>query len=200
MSVQFPTLSQADQQQRYTDMAKMTLYPYSYVFRAVSNTATFNKTSIAALNTNYFTIEFKADNNLAVSIFEFNASLLYEPQSGSGIESQVLFEVSYLNTLDPTILNLNGAPPATPTIPTDNGNIIYRNIQKVEIPQAGTGIIPVLFNFGAFHRYTPYNYLLKYNQSLFMHVGLGAGLTDHDGAGVLDGSFIFHTLPTGLQI
>lgn len=199
MPVQYPSLSQGDQEQRYKEIAGNTLFPYSYPFY-LDNTSGNFPTAFAPTNgpaMHYCTFAFQADNNLAISDLEVQASFVFG-RTSTVKTTQVLVEVSYLNILDPNIIIPFGTAPAIPTRPGDTGNIIYRNFLQAIIPDDSGAGFPSVLTIDDFRRYEPYNYLLKFNQIIYMFVAVVDGSVTQLQS--ISGSFIFHTLTTGLKI
>ncbi len=159
----------------------------------------FNKSTGAPLGIDYFTMAFQADNNLAISALEVQLSIESD-QVATIISSAALFEVSYSSTMDPSLLVFTGTPPVVPTTPSDIGNVIYRSYINLFIPASTAANNSSLYLVDDYRRYEPYNYLLKYNQTIYMHVGLGTAILGNGAGATISGSFIFHTLATGLKI
>lgn len=206
MPTQYPTLSQAEQTQRWTDMAKANLFPYTFTFINNLDTADYPKTA-PNLSINYFTMAFQSDNNMSLSAIQVNLAGIPTRPFGStaDILLTTLVEISYSPVLESV---LAGGPtnvtPVVPTIPSDIGNIIYSNVNYSLIPFYNmTPPSPVLFStpfaINDFRRFEPYNYLLKYNQYLYMHVGITYAGGAINSGGTLQGSIILHTLTTGLK-
>lgn len=197
MSVQFPTLSQPTQTARYTEISNRTLYPYSYPFY-INNLAAslFTKTD-PVLGLGYFSIGFQADNNLAITAFEFQASINTNTSLVSPNNALFYFEASYSPIPDANLLN-PATPPAIPTTPADSGNIIYRNFLQFLIPKTASPGLATPVSIDDFRRYEPYNYLVKFNQIIYFH--FAADMTTLTIGGNIGGIIIFHTLPTGLKI
>lgn len=191
MPVQFPTFSTQEQTDRSTNYAKNTLFPYTFAYRAVVS-STFTRSALGGA-WSYFTLGFKADNNLAVSNLEVGFSLALLPGLVD-INTLILVEVSYAPVLDEGLLNLNGVP-ALPTSPSDTGNIIFRRMEEGYLLHTATST-QFLSGYN-FNRLEPYNYLLKFNQILYMHVAVNVEVVATNS--VANGVFIFHTLPTGAK-
>lgn len=200
MPVQFASLSELTQKERYKKIAEETLYPYSYPFFAstTGGTTGFNR-SQAALGLSYFTMGFQADNNLAIAAIDFNASMQVAP-GAAAINSTFLFEISYLNLLDPGLISIAATAPTVPTVPGDSGNIIYRNISFLGVPTAAASanLAAPFALIDDYRRYEPNNYLLKFGQTIYIHVA--ADNTSLAQIANINGSVTFHTLPTGLKI
>jgi hypothetical protein len=194
MPVQFPSLSGDTQTKRYQKLAEETLFPYSYEFNVGYGAGLYTKAQ-AALSAHYFSFGFLADNNLAIAILE--AQITGSIAGGmAAINAGVTIEVSYSSVMSATIF-AGTTPPAIPFTPTDLGNIIYRNQVSVNVLPSATQAATI-FYLNDFRRYEPNNYLLKFNQILYIHLavtdnilGLGSGM---------NGGVIFHALPTGLKI
>ena len=107
--------------------------------------------------------------------------------------------MSYNDTLNSTSVT----PSTSPVAPSDIGNIIFDssvNFKSAAHSGAIAGTLyadPVTLN--AFNRYEPYNYLLKFNQILYIHVGMtfNGGSLETDGTWF--SSVILHCLDTGLK-
>jgi hypothetical protein len=192
MAVQFPQRTIQEQTAAYQAYAANTMFPYSFSFNALINGGHFPKSGGGF---SYFTLGFQADNNLAISVLEFVADMNVVI-TGAGITAGFLFEVSYSPIAETTVIDNIAAAPAVPTTPSDTGNIIYRSIFTFVNTTATTAFVNRVDDY---RRYEPYNYLLKYNQVIYMHIGINAA-TVAAGAGNINGIFIFHTLPTGLKI
>lgn len=194
MSVQYPSLSDATQKARYKELAENTLYPYSYTFD-IGFASTLYTINQATLGMNYFTFGFQADNNLSIAALEVQVS----GNVTGGVAAVIgttIFEISYAPVLSPQIFTAT-APPAIPVAPTDNGNVIYRNFATTTIAPTATAA-NTSFSLDDFRRYEPNNYLLKFNQILYIHIGVGTALLNLTGN--MNGSVIFHALTTGLKI
>lgn len=200
MAVQFPQRDIAAQTAAYQDYAANTLYPYSYPFRLLASGAT---PGTAYPNTSptggwkYNTIAFQADNNMAISNVEISVTS-YLLTVGVSIPDQFTICLSYSPVFNATPLVItSGAPTVSiPTIPGDNGNEIIRYTwsQVTDVVTNGTAV----FTGTLYERFEPYNYLLKYNQYLYIHIAASSGSL----TAVVDivGDVILHTLPTGLKI
>lgn len=200
MPTQFPTLSIGEQTSRWTDMAKSNLVPYSYELYLQSSDSASYPTAITynGLVYRYLTIQWQADNNLAIADLEFNAGINIATDVTT-LNASFIFEVSYASVLDPNILVLaSGAPPTNPIAPKDIGNIIYRNVQNIFVPTTAAGQDTSNNVTSAYRRYEPYNYLVKYNQSIYMHIAVDAFTLAR--TPLINASFIFHTLATGLKV
>lgn len=203
MPTQYPTLNGGEQTARWENMAKQNLFPYSYLFTAAWTNATdFGNTfpkSVSIGNSqtlSYFTMEFKSDNNMAISILEYSAALRFFNAAGAGF-SVFMTEVSYNVNMAPNVISNVSTPPSVPTTPSDIGNVIYRHIESQAIPTTSAGS-DTNQSVKDFHRYEPYNYLMKFRQSIYMHVGFLSTLGANN-AGQMWGAFTFHNLCTGLQ-
>lgn len=181
-------------------MAKVNLFPYTYQFRAVVNTTNFDRTGANSFI--YTTIAFQADNNCAISDIEVNFTITPARGFSTANDPRTLFniQVSYSD-----VLNVNSVTPATtPVTPSDTGNVIYNTFDGMKA-NFNTGGFPGPalfgnpFEFNHFHRFPPYDYLLKYNQFLYIHIGYLNDAFTLNGAGTLNGSVIMHILNTGLK-
>jgi len=195
MAVQFPQRTIQEQTEAYRSYAANTLFPYTYstgnlVFPGSGSAHSVTKTDPSGYS--YLTYAFQADNNLAIYGFHLN---LFSNITSASISTNLLFnyiELSYSpiplggTATGPAVVN------AVPTIPSDVGNIIF---YFGWVLSAGTLVI----QDDIYERFTPSNYLLKYNQFLYFHIGTQAQST-----GAADGSVFaklnLHTLPTGLKI
>lgn len=198
MPVQFPSLSIDEQTQRYKNISALTLFPYTYAFTATMGATNFPSVDVTT-NFRYFTMGFRAPENLAIAGVQFQASAAMNAETPSRIASYA-FEVSYLNLLSPGIIINTGTPPVIPTIPADTGNIIYRVVDQITIPAIAAAAFSQPLNiFTDFNFYEPYNYLVKFNQIVYMHVAVDT-TSATTGTGTMYGQFILHTLGTGLKI
>lgn len=194
MPVQFPTLSTQEQVDRVHKIAKSTLFPYSFPFRANYNSGNFPNSSVPANTYSYFTMGFQSPNNLAVSILEVDFTAVIVTDAVKTSAPHIL-QVSY----SPVLFFPNtfaGTPPVVPTPVPDIGNIIYNRTITIDSSDI-SGEAFSTFNFGDFHRFEPYNYLVKFNQILYIHVGVDPNILNQGGAFL--GSFILHTLETGVK-
>lgn len=194
MPVQYPSLSDAEQKSRYKTLAGDTLYPYSYSFE-IGFANTLYTVAQASLTMHYFSFGFQADNNLSIAALEVQVS----GNVVGGVAAVIgvtLFEISYAPILSPGLFTAT-APPVIPLTPTDSGNVIYRNFATTTIAPTATAA-NTSFSLDDFRRYEPNNYLLKFNQILYIHIGVGDALLNLTGS--MNGSIIFHALTTGLKI
>lgn len=196
MAVQFPQRDIKEQRRVYQLFAESTMYPYSFNFNAGYVAANYPSISPSNAALIYFTMGFKADNNLAISGVDV-AGFVAPPVGALGNVAWSIIEISYSPVFDSARLNVDAGVPAVPTTPTDTGNIIFRSLVTAPYAQAGALLSPYNFNFSRFYR--PYNYLLKYNQILYMHIAVDAA-SAAVGNGQTVASIIFHALPTGLKI
>jgi hypothetical protein len=200
LSVQFPTLSQAEQQARYSDLAKKTLFPYSYPFAINPSTANFTGPGPSSPLYDSMSIGLQADNNFSISCLSVQVCMEFE-NATSAYLGNFGIEVSY----SPVPVTVPLAPtgvPAIPTTPIDVGNVIYHNFQAVHVVAGAGGAgndVQTMANINDFWRFEPYNYLLKFNQILYIHF-LVDNHTVAVGSSLLQGSVILHTLATGLKI
>lgn len=181
MPVQFPTLSIETQSERVKDLSENTLFPYSYSCQFDgSNAAQFPSSDGNTLingTFKYTTIRFLADNTMGIYAIQWQLSgLVVFPASGvPGYTPEVVIagDISYSPTFT---ISPNGAGPfATPTVPGDTGNQIYRYVNFISVPQpSNTTGFYTRINDNFYERYTPNNYLLKYNQYLYIHFGVDA--------------------------
>lgn len=200
MSVQFPQLTLQEQTDRYQSIAKNTLFPYSFEFNWVPSATTVTH-SVAWFSGSYITLGFIADNNMAISALDVNVNLIFV-NATTKYAGFFGMEISYSSVVNPNVLVPAGGAPAIPTAISDTGNIIYRSMQwaNVATGTAGAGNATLTpLNIDDFRRYEPYNYLLKYQQIIYVHMlfdatTLGAGLS------TINGSVIFHMLTTGLKV
>ena len=194
MAVQFPQRTIEEQTAAYQSYAANTLFPYSYPFVITPSAGAFSK-SYTPISGNYMTVGFQADNNLAISAMDVQYSFqLFK--NVTNYTANLIIEVSYSPQPNMSLLTVTATPPAIPTPVVDFGNIIYRNNQQIFVTSA---TIATYLTLDDFRRYEPYNYLLKYNQILYIHFIVDA-TTAGLNVSTLYGSIIFHTLPTGLKI
>lgn len=192
MPVQFPTLSTPEQTDRVTKIAKNTLFPYSYPFYFVPSANTFKGSVLNSYA--WMPIGFQADNNLAISNLEVQYNFISVNAAASVRQFVVMLEVSYSPQVEGSPLNPSSAQPDVPTPIPDTGNIIYRNFQQQSVAANAS---PTTFNVNDFRRYEPYNYVLKFNQILYVHFVLSSAALGTGSDAFWTGSIIFHTLPTG---
>ena len=196
MPTQYPTLSTQEQIDRWSFMAKKNLYPYTYIMDGSFLASEFPRTNGSV---SYLTIPWQADNNLAISNLEISFAGVPIRPVGQTSDSfgTVYFQVSYDSTL-----NVNTVTPAlTPVVPTDSGNIIYNSVTDFKVDAyAGADVLyGNVVSVDAFHRFEPYNYLVKYNQIVYIHLGMAFnGAAQPNGAWW--SSVIFHCLNTGLKV
>lgn len=199
MPTQYPTLSIAEATTRWNLMAKQNLFPYTYVFDGDFLVASFPR-SVSGIS--YLTIPWQADNNLAISDLELSFAGAPERPVGTTADTYgtIYAQISYDSTL-----NFNTVTPAlTPVAPTDSGNIIYSSVTdfKVDAYAGADVLFGNVVTIDVFHRFEPYNYLVKYNQIVYIHLGMlfngAAAVLGPDG--VWWASVIFHCLNTGLKV
>jgi hypothetical protein len=201
MAVQFPQLNDQEQAQRYEIIAKNTLFPYSYPFIILPNAGGFNHVSPISFASHYFTVAMQADNNFAISAIDFQYSGVIDNTTTRWVGFFGV-EISY-SPIPATPLSVNATPPAIPTPVQDIGNIIYRNITYFIVPTGAPGLgndQAVLTTVDDFRRYEPYNYLLKYNQLIYMHFFIDDTTLSTSVNTSFQGIVLFHTLVTGLKI
>lgn len=200
MSVQFPVLSDQQQKERYSEIASKTLYPYSYS-GFLSGATDFPTADPSVTNTfKYNTIAFQADNNMGISAIQvvYSARIGFDAISGGGASSSTFaMAISYspvfnlITTPDPA-----GAFPV-PTVPGDIGNQILRLTQIVVNPLTTANF--QFANNNVYERFEPYNYILKYNQFLYIQLGFDTSTLGASLASFIYFTVILHTLPTGLK-
>jgi hypothetical protein len=203
MPVQFPTLSIDQQTARYNSIAQQTYYPYSYsgLLNGTSTIYPHSDTS-GGITIDYNTIAFLADNNMAISAIQILASgRLFFPANGAKPTTQFVMNISYSPVFT---LVLNGQPAAAypiPTIPGDTGNEILRINQVFnQAVTPDTNDQFSFFNIDKFIDFQPYNYILKYNQFLYINVGFDSNSLAANTAPYVYFTVIFHMLPTGLKV
>ncbi len=192
MSVQFPQLSLSEQITRYQESGKNTLFPYAFPFLFDSGTSTFDKTS--ALGIPYTSIAFQSDNHMAISAITFQAAI-YTVSATTTKSPFFYFAISYSPIFNDGIQTF---PVASPTPPTDIGNIIYQYQTPYEVTVSATNVNSPVLTIDDYHRFAPYNYLLKFNQIIYLHIA-STFTNPGNPAGAILGSFILHTLATGLK-
>lgn len=183
-------------------MAKQNLYPYTYEYSAVVNTTNFSRTGANSFI--YTTIAFQADNNCAISDLEVNFTITPLRGFSSANDHRTIFniQVSYASVLNMDSVAYSSS--LAPLAPSDTGNVIYDTFDAMRADFNTGGFPgPALagnpFQFNHFHRFEPYDYLLKYNQFVYIHIGYLNDSAALNGAGQLNGSVILHVLNTGLK-
>lgn len=173
-------------------IARETLFPYTFSYSFPLTTPPFSSTSGAF---SYFTIAFQADNNLGLSALEISANTAYLASAGGATSAVQVIEASYASVLSADVTT---GPPAVPTIPNDSGNVIYRNEQVFQINTIASGLGTKFVSVNDFNRYEPYDYVIKFRQFLYIHVGVDTTLLP-----AITSLFVIsvnlHTLPTGLK-
>lgn len=194
MPVQFPTLSIQEQADRVNKIAKNTLFPYSFPFYFVPSTNTFKGSVLNSYT--WMPVALQADNNMAISAIDVQYNFISVNAAASVRQFVVALEISYSPQVEGSPLNPSSAQPDVPTPIPDTGNIIYRNIQQQSVAANAS---PSTFNVDDYRRYEPYNYILKYNQLLYIHFILSTAALGTGSDGFWTGSVIFHTLPSGAK-
>ncbi len=202
MGVQFPPLNLDEQTQRYEQLAKLTYYPYSYSSFLDGSATNYPNSDVSNITINYNTIAFQADNNMAISAIQILANgRLFFPLNSGKPTTTFIMSISYS-----PVFKFEGTPEPTgafpiPTTPSDSGNEILRINQLYNEPLTNNGANQFsFFNVNQYQRFEPYNYLLKYNQFLYINIGFDSSSLAAGTAPVINFSVIFHMLTTGLKI
>ncbi len=193
MAVQFPQRTIADQTAAYLSYAANTLYPYTFISGNLVLGTAFTKTQPASLGSYpYVTFAFQADNNLAIQAIHISVVSTITSASLGATTLFNFIEISY-SPIPYGVLGSGAAVVnAVPTIPTDSGNVIFNGIW-VFTP---TQLNPIL---DYYQRYEPNNYIMKYNQFLYIHIGTQAAQSG-SAVGSIFANTTLHTLPTGLKV
>ena len=204
MSLQFPSFSTEEQTERVKKYASDTYYPYSYSLALVNAAAAYpfsdSVNTPGAIGTiKYNTIAFKADNNMSISAIGINFALSSVFAFGTIIQSYYFYKITTNPTLNFYTNPSPGAAIAQPTPPGDTGQDIY--MWSAAIAPTGQTLTagqsaPAYQNFNYLERYTPYNINFKFNQTLYIHMGVDT-TTASSNLGFWNISTIFYTLPTG---
>lgn len=203
MSVQFPQLSAPEQANRVAEMGKNTLVPYSFS-SFLDGTSTNYPSAGTGGGTggyHYNTIRWKADQNMAISAIQlFAYGRVFFPANAAKPTTEFFVDISYKDVFQ---LEANAEPTgayADPTPPGDIGNVIMRSQTLYNEPLPNNAANQFFFfNINLFERFEPYNYLLKFNQYLFINIGWDdSSLTANTPPFVTFG-VIFHMLTTGLK-
>lgn len=201
--IQFPTFSTDEQTERSKRYAQDTYYPYSYSIALPNAATTYPSTdagpaaSIGAIH--YNTIAFQADNNMAISAIAVNLSVQGTFAFGTLIQSLYVMRIS----TNPVFTYFNVPTPAAaiaqPTPPGDKGNDIYTWSAVLQSDKTTAGNVTNSFqNFNYLPRFQPYNIILKFNQILYIHMGVDVN-TMNSNLGLWTVSVIFYMLPTGAK-
>lgn len=205
MPVQFPTLTTQEQNDRVAEISTQTLFPYSFLVGIDIATATFPfatpNITFFQMPVNYLSYAFQADNTLG--IYAIQVALQFGLSAGPFVLGNVpwIVALSYSPILQALPISTATALD-NPTVPSDRGSDIYKEINILGSPNyfvAGVGGTPILID--VYNRYTPNAYVLKFGQTLYIHIGLGSLLTNNPGAytGSIGGVVILHTLQTGAK-
>lgn len=201
MPVQVATLSTAEQVERVDKIAKWTLFPYSYYSQLDAGVANFPYTgSAVGLNYNYNTIAFKADQNMAISNIQLFANgRVFFPANSGKPTTNFFMAVSYSPTL---VLGNTPNPSAAypiPTPPSDTGNVIMMIATLYAQPGDSANSQFAFFNENEYERFQPYDYNLKFNQFLYLHIGFDNPSIVANTPPFTNFGVIFHMLTTGAK-
>lgn len=197
MPVQYPTLSTPEITERVSILSKNTLFPYSYEIIGAMGAANFTG-NYTPLSGNYLTIQFVADDLMSISALDVNFTVAFVNNT-TKYYGYWAMELSYSPVPLFNVLSISGAPPTLPTPISDRGNIIYRSWNSLQVTAGAAGAgnsVTTTLSIDDFRRYEPYNYLLKFNQSIYIHLITDANTTGL-GLGQFYGTFLFHMLTTG---
>lgn len=189
MPVQFPTLTTQEAVEREHRIATQTLYPYTYSYFLTINPTNFPQSGGLALK--YFTAGLQAEDNMAIADVSVQASSIFFPSAGGLPKATQTIEISYSPILNE---HVSAAVVATPT---DSGNIVYRNESQFILNTNASGAGGYTVDIDDYHRFAPYDYVLKFNQIVYIHVGISPNVVQFDPAGKIALNVIFHMLRSG---